>query len=65
MREWQRLSAITQVRKAAMDTVVLCDMVIFGTGTEVDVARARLPRRLRRLRIRAAQALRALGEEGR
>jgi hypothetical protein len=54
------LNAVVDLRKVSADFVVVADALIYGK--HVDRARKRLPGLIRRLQVRAAQALRALEE---
>jgi hypothetical protein len=60
---YRTLNAITEVRRAAADMMILADLVIYGSPGEADVAMRQLPNRLRSLRFRTQRALTAL-EEG-
>jgi hypothetical protein len=62
-KRWRLLDAITNVRRTAADVVTLCDLVIYGTDAEAEVALEKLPARVRALQFRAQRCLTAL-EEG-
>jgi hypothetical protein len=64
MSQWRALSAIVEVRRRAADVVLLADLIVYGHGSEVEVAMRDLPDRLRSLQFRTLRCLAALESEG-
>jgi hypothetical protein len=62
--KYRTLNAVMEVRRTAADVVTFCDLIIFGSEAEADVALRQLPNRLRSLQFRTQRALTALSEEG-
>jgi hypothetical protein len=58
------MSAITGVRRAAVDVVVRADVIIFASEGEANAALRELPTRVRALISRAQRCLEALETEG-